>query len=72
MSQASTQTPERPGTRRLPSSAPTAFTAAGQLHYLLDATGNTIIEGNTTGAAGAEFQIQVAGVHTFVASDFVL
>ena len=48
-----------------------AFSAAGQLHYF-HSGGNTLIEGNVTGTTGAEFQIQVNGLHTFVASDFRL
>ena len=48
-----------------------AFTAVGQLRFFQDGT-NTIIEGNTTGVSGAEFSIQVNGLHTFVAADFVL
>jgi hypothetical protein len=48
-----------------------AFTAAGQLRYFDDGL-NTFIEGNTNGALGAEFQIQVNGLHTFIAADFVL
>ena len=69
MSQASTQTPEQPGNQAFAFIGTNAFTAAGQLHYLLDATGErTIIEGNTTGTTGAEFQIQVAGLHAFVAA----
>jgi len=48
-----------------------AFTAAGQLRFFQDGT-NTIVEGNTTGSDGAEFSIQVNGLHTFIATDFVL
>jgi Ca2+-binding RTX toxin-like protein len=48
-----------------------AFTALGQLHYV-QVGGTTIIEGNTTGGLGADFQIQLAGTHTLVAGDFVL
>jgi Ca2+-binding RTX toxin-like protein len=48
-----------------------AFTAVGQLRFFQDA-GNTFIEGNTTGASGAEFSIQVNGLYTFIAADFVL
>ncbi len=48
-----------------------SFTAAGQLRYFQDGT-NTFIEGNTTGVSGAEFSIQVNGLHTFIASDFIL
>jgi Ca2+-binding RTX toxin-like protein len=48
-----------------------AFTAAGQLRFFQDGT-NTIVEGNTSGISGAEFTIQVNGLHTFIATDFVL
>ncbi|PSB36879.1 beta strand repeat-containing protein [Aphanothece minutissima] len=48
-----------------------AFSAAGQLRFFQDGT-NTILEANTTGVTGAEFTIQVNGLHTFVAADFVL
>ncbi len=48
-----------------------AFSAAGQLRFFQD-SGNTFIEGNTTGVSGAEFSIQVNGLFTFGAGDFVL
>jgi Ca2+-binding RTX toxin-like protein len=48
-----------------------AFSAAGQLRFFQDGT-NTFVEANTTGVTGAEFTIQVNGLHTFVAADFVL
>lgn len=48
-----------------------AFTAVGQLRFFQDGT-NTFVEGNTTGATGAEFTIQVNGLQTFIASDFFL
>lgn len=48
-----------------------AFTAAGQLRFFQDGT-NTLVEGNTSGISGAEFTIQVNGLHTFIATDFVL
>ncbi|WP_216593338.1 hypothetical protein [Cyanobium gracile] len=48
-----------------------AFTAAGQLRFFQDGT-NTFVEGNTTGVGGAEFSIQVNGLHTFIATDFAL
>ncbi len=48
-----------------------AFTAVGQLRFFQDGT-NTFVEGNTTGTDGAEFSIQVNGLHTFIATDFVL
>jgi Ca2+-binding RTX toxin-like protein len=50
-----------------------AFTATGQLRYREDVANNvTIVEGNTTGGTEADFQIEVAGLHKFVASDFIL
>jgi serralysin len=50
-----------------------AFTAAGQLHYILDvANSQTIVEGNVTGPTGAEFQIALQGLHNLNASDFLL
>jgi Ca2+-binding RTX toxin-like protein len=48
-----------------------AFSAAGQLRFFQDGT-NTFVEANTTGVTGAEFTIQVNGLQTFVAADFVL
>jgi Ca2+-binding RTX toxin-like protein len=51
-----------------------AFSANSQLHYYFDAGLNaTIIEGNVNGnQTNAEFQIEVAGNHTFTAGDFIL
>jgi Ca2+-binding RTX toxin-like protein len=48
-----------------------AFTALGQLHFV-QVGGTTIIEGNTTGGLGADFQIELTGTHALVAGDFVL
>ncbi|MBW4531178.1 MAG: hypothetical protein KME02_10890 [Aphanothece saxicola GSE-SYN-MK-01-06B] len=48
-----------------------SFSAAGQLRFFQDGS-NTIVEGNITGSTGAEFSIQVNGLHTFIATDFVL
>ena len=48
-----------------------AFSAAGQLRFFQDGT-NTLVEANTTGLTGAEFTIQVNGLQTFIAADFVL
>jgi Ca2+-binding RTX toxin-like protein len=48
-----------------------AFSAAGQVRFFGDGT-NTFIEGNTAGLSGAEFSIQLNGIKTFIASDFVL
>jgi Ca2+-binding RTX toxin-like protein len=49
-----------------------AFTALGQLHFRTTASGITIIEGNVSGGTGADFQIEVTGIHSFVAADFIL
>src|SRR5262249_4482519 len=50
-----------------------AFTAPGQLRYFQYTVNNlTILEGNVTGNAGAEFQIALAGLHTPIAGDFNL
>ena len=50
-----------------------AFTAPGQLRYFQDTVNSlTILEGNVTGNAGAEFQIALAGLHTPFAGDFNL
>jgi Ca2+-binding RTX toxin-like protein len=55
-----------------------AFTgAAGQLRWFQEnpagsATDKTIIEGDVNGDAKADFQIQLAGLKTLTASDFVL
>jgi hypothetical protein len=50
-----------------------AFSAAGQVRFFADGTGNTIVEGNIDNNAGADFQIEL---HNFVgqlqASDFLL
>ncbi len=49
-----------------------AFTGtAGQLHYA-QAGGNTYVEGDTDGDGTADFVIALTGLHTLVASDFVL
>jgi hypothetical protein len=48
-----------------------AFSVSGQLRFFWDGT-NTFVEGNTTGSNGAEFSIQVNGLHSFNATDFVL
>ncbi len=47
------------------------FTAAGQLRYFTS-SGNTFVEGNTSGVGVAEFQIRVNGLQNFIAGDFVL
>ncbi|MDO8456692.1 MAG: peroxidase family protein [Burkholderiaceae bacterium] len=54
-----------------------AFSAAGQLRYVqVDNVGTandyTLIEGNTGGSNAADFSIQLSGLHTLGAADFVL
>jgi Ca2+-binding RTX toxin-like protein len=49
-----------------------AFTGvAGQLHYLTSGT-NTVVEGDINGDKIADFQIQLNGLKTLTAADFVL
>lgn len=49
-----------------------AFTGAqGQLHYVVDG-GNVIVEGDINGDAVADFAINVLGVASLAATDFVL
>ncbi len=53
------------------------FTGAGQVRYYLQdlagtADDRTIIEGNLTGTAPAEFQIELVGLHALTAADFIL
>jgi Ca2+-binding RTX toxin-like protein len=48
-----------------------AFTAEGQVRSYLSG-GNTIVEANTTGLAGAEMTIIFNGAQAFIASDFIL
>ncbi|MBM6593023.1 M10 family metallopeptidase C-terminal domain-containing protein [Microvirga pudoricolor] len=49
------------------------FTTAGQLHFTQDKTkGVTYIEGNINSDPAADFKIQVKGLHTFGAADFIL
>ena len=48
-----------------------AFSGAGQVRFFNDGT-NTIVEANTTGATGAEFQIQINGLYTLTGADFFL
>jgi Ca2+-binding RTX toxin-like protein len=47
------------------------FSAEGQIRVAQE-NGNTIIQGNTTGTSGAEFEIELTGQHNLSASDFVL
>ncbi len=44
---------------------------AGELHYV-KAGGNTIVEGDVNGDGRADFQIQLTGLKTLTAGDFVL
>ena len=44
---------------------------AGELHYKF-AGPNTLIEGDTNGDGRADFQIQLTGLKTLTAGDFVL
>jgi Ca2+-binding RTX toxin-like protein len=49
-----------------------AFSAvAGQLRYEVTG-GNTILEGDVDGNGTADFQIELTGVHSFVAADLIL
>jgi Ca2+-binding RTX toxin-like protein len=47
------------------------FSFAGQLRVTHEYV-NTVIQANTHGTGGAEFEIELTGNHTLVASDFVL
>jgi len=50
-----------------------AFSGRGQLHYIKDpAKGVTYIEGNVSGDLTSEFRIEVTGLHTLFATDFIL
>ena len=50
-----------------------AFTAAGQLRFAQDAANDrTIVEGNVNADLAPDFQIELTGVHTLAAGDFVL
>jgi Ca2+-binding RTX toxin-like protein len=50
-----------------------AFTKAGQLHFTQGtAKGVTYVEGNLDASPGAEFRIEVKGLHTFASGDFIL
>ncbi len=51
-----------------------AFSAEGQIRAVTDGAGGTILEFNTAGTSGTEFELQVVGVDptAFVAGDFVL
>lgn len=48
-----------------------AFTAAGQLRYV-QIGADTFIEGNIDAGLGADFSIQLSGLHVLGAADFVL
>ncbi len=47
------------------------FSAAGQVRVAYE-NGNTVVQGNTLGTSGAEFEIELTGHHDLSASDFVL
>ena len=47
------------------------FTAAGQLRYFINASGNTVIEGDVDGG-GADFQIELTGSIHLAGADFTL
>ena len=47
-----------------------AFSAAGQLRYEV-VGGNTLVQGNVTGTTGAEFVLQLNGVHTITAAELI-
>ncbi|WP_134495465.1 M10 family metallopeptidase C-terminal domain-containing protein [Microvirga pakistanensis] len=49
------------------------FSGRGQLHYVQDSSkGLAYIEGNVSGGLAPEFRIEVAGLHAFLAADFIL
>jgi Ca2+-binding RTX toxin-like protein len=48
-----------------------AFTAAGQLHYV-QSGGQTFVEGDMNGDRIADFSLALSGLHTLIATDFVL
>jgi Ca2+-binding RTX toxin-like protein len=51
----------------------TAFTGAGQLHYVQDASrGQTYVEGDVNGDGAADFSLVLTGLHTLAAADFML
>lgn len=67
-------TPAAPprATRRSPSSPRgAAFTAAGQVRWS-QSNGNTFVEASNDADAAAELQIQLTGLKTLTAADFVL
>lgn len=45
---------------------------AGELHYTYDGLGNTILSADTSGDGNADFEIQLVGIHTLTANDFLL
>jgi Ca2+-binding RTX toxin-like protein len=50
-----------------------AFTGAGQLHYVQDAgTGQTFVEGDLNGDGSADFSLVLTGLHNLTSTDFVL
>jgi Ca2+-binding RTX toxin-like protein len=51
----------------------TAFSGAGQLHYVQDASrGQTYVEGDVNGDGAADFSLVLTGLHTLAAADFML
>jgi Ca2+-binding RTX toxin-like protein len=45
---------------------------AGQLRYFVDASSNTIMQGDVNGDGVADFEIQLTGIHTLLATDMLL
>ena len=53
--------------------AANSFTGvAGQLHYVVNASGGVSVEGDTDGNGAANFSISVDGVSSLVSGDFIL
>jgi serralysin len=51
----------------------TAFSGAGQLHYVQDASrGQTYVEGDVNGDGAADFSLVLTGLYTLAAADFML
>ena len=49
-----------------------AFSAAGQLRFTVNAAGNTILQGNVNANLAADFEIQLTGNISLTTADFVL
>jgi Ca2+-binding RTX toxin-like protein len=45
---------------------------AGQLRYFVDDSSNTIMQGDVNGDGVADFEIQLTGIHTLLATDMLL